>query len=312
MVDPKRVKREETKTYQHRAEPGVTQAAANELVPLQFNGVGIHERGEMLSLTDMWRAAGGGDAKRPANWARKEGSNFIEHMESVLNVPHGHIITGARGRTGQTFGHWQVALAYAKYLSPEFHVACNVVIRDHMEARTNPVIATSMILAKLDALDERVARIDGMGRMTVHKVTGIQNEVALSTRLDETVNLLVERKFAELQMAIVPDLTAGEVIEMAGLTDMKGLRRLSRWVSDRLRIIHAEKGVAVRRAKLGRSRAYVFDERVCRDWLLDGGKEAILMRAQEMRGQGILRLVVPKQNGILKSQETPVAQQQGA
>lgn len=150
--------------------------------------------------------------------------------------------------------------------------------------------------ARLSAMETQLARLTGMSKMTVHKVTGIQQDVALSTRLDETVNLLVERKFAELQMAIVPDLTAGEVIEMAGLTDMKGLRRLSRWVSDRLRIVHAEKGVAVRRAKLGRSRAYVFDERTCRDWLLDGGKEAILMRAQEMRGQGVLRLVVAKQD----------------
>jgi len=164
---------------------------------------------------------------------------------------------------------------------------------DELEARNNPALAAGMVLAKLEAVEDRLARIDGMGKMTVHKVTGLEREVGLSARLDETVALLVERKFAELQMAVVPDLTAGEVIEMAGITDMKGLRRLARWVSDRLRQVHAERRVAVRRAKLGRTRAYVFDERVCRDWLIGGGKEAMHMRAQEMRGQHVLRLVVP-------------------
>ncbi|MDO9713867.1 KilA-N domain-containing protein [Paracraurococcus lichenis] len=35
-----------------------------------------------------------------------------------------------RGRYGATWAHWQLALAYARYLSPEFHLWCNTVVRD--------------------------------------------------------------------------------------------------------------------------------------------------------------------------------------
>ncbi len=83
----------------------------------------------------MWKAAGADEAKRPANWARKDGAEFIVYMEAVLNVPLGHIISGTRGRAGSTYAHWQIALAYAKYPSPEFHAACNVAIRERMEGR---------------------------------------------------------------------------------------------------------------------------------------------------------------------------------
>lgn len=101
---------------------------------LVYNGVAIRDQHEMLSLTDMWVAGGRDDAKRPANWARKEGASFIGHMADVLNVPHGHIIKGTRGKTGQTFAHWQIAIAYAKYLNHDFHMWCNEVVRAHMSA----------------------------------------------------------------------------------------------------------------------------------------------------------------------------------
>ena len=34
--------------------------------------------------------------------------------------------------------HWQIGIAYAKYLSPEFHVWCNTVVRDRMEGKLVP------------------------------------------------------------------------------------------------------------------------------------------------------------------------------
>jgi hypothetical protein len=43
-----------------------------------------------------------------------------------------------RGRFGGTFAHWQIALAYAKYLSPEFHIHCNNIIRRFVEEEQNP------------------------------------------------------------------------------------------------------------------------------------------------------------------------------
>lgn len=116
---------------------------------LVYAGSPIADRGEMLSLTDMWAAArrkhveDGGDAaefenRRPSNWARKEGAEFIAALERTMNVSRGHIYQGERGAGGSTYAHWQVALAYAKYLSPHFHMWCNTVVRAHMEGLAVP------------------------------------------------------------------------------------------------------------------------------------------------------------------------------
>ena len=61
-----------------------------------YEGVPIRRRGEMLNLTDMWRAAGSDPNKRPADWARKEGAQFVEFISENLNMPLGHIIEAER------------------------------------------------------------------------------------------------------------------------------------------------------------------------------------------------------------------------
>lgn len=82
--------------------------------PLVYKGEVITDRGDALSLTDMWKAHGSDAARQPSNWlASADAKNFIE----VLNPGNSGIIT-KRGKTGQTFAHWQMAIAYAKYSIP--------------------------------------------------------------------------------------------------------------------------------------------------------------------------------------------------
>src|SRR3712207_2355569 len=40
-----------------------------------------------------------------------------------------------------TWAHWQLALSYARYLSPAFHLWCNTVVRAAMERRAGPPAA---------------------------------------------------------------------------------------------------------------------------------------------------------------------------
>jgi hypothetical protein len=98
----------------------------------------INERGEMLSLTDMWKAAGADPSRQPAEWLRSaEATRFCEYLAESLNLGISQVWISKPGRHGGgTWAHWQVAMAYAKYLSPEFHMACNVIVRAHMEGRT--------------------------------------------------------------------------------------------------------------------------------------------------------------------------------
>jgi hypothetical protein len=90
-------------------------------VPLVYEGEIINSRDEMLSLTDMWRAAKSDPSKRPVEWLRSKGARaFIEVLGEMVGKSHLFEISG--GRNGLTMAHWQIALAYAKYLSPEFHM----------------------------------------------------------------------------------------------------------------------------------------------------------------------------------------------
>lgn len=102
----------------------------------------------LVSLNDIFNAAsaqGMADSKLdPRRWgqkptAKKSGSSgkvsvsggpgldFIETVAGTLNVNAGDIYKSQRGAGGGTFAHWQIALAYAKYLSPALHMQVNEI-----------------------------------------------------------------------------------------------------------------------------------------------------------------------------------------
>lgn len=135
--------------------PGVTKIRS--IARFTYNGSVIRADGDMLNLTDMWRAAGADTSRAPYEWSRKEGSAFIESLPQILNTPleRDELIRTVRGGTDPcTKAHWQIGLAYAKYLSHEFHAWCNGVVRAEMEGRRNNQLAVAdpAAIAKLDQL----------------------------------------------------------------------------------------------------------------------------------------------------------------
>lgn len=100
---------------------------------LSYRGAMISDRGETLSLTDMWKAAGAPANQDPAQWSRSAAAEaFIEAVSVNMGISHNKLVETKAGRSGGTWAHWQVAFAYAKYLSPDFHMWCNEVVRAHM------------------------------------------------------------------------------------------------------------------------------------------------------------------------------------
>lgn len=110
--------------------------------PLKTNPAGL------VSLTDLYKAAqaaGWADGKLdPKEWgraprAKKSGSSgrmsvsggpghdFIRFVAEQSNADAARIYATKRGQGGGTYAHWQIALAYAKYLSPELHMQVNEV-----------------------------------------------------------------------------------------------------------------------------------------------------------------------------------------
>ena len=67
---------------------------------LVYQGNMIRIEGEQLNLTDMRKAAGSDENKRPAEWSRREGASFIEFTAGNHDVAVSHIMRTVRGIAG--------------------------------------------------------------------------------------------------------------------------------------------------------------------------------------------------------------------
>ena len=74
---------------------------------------------DMISLTDLWKAAGSIREKAPNFWINQDStSQLVDTVQSMLNATKNCIIKSKRGKGGGTYANRQIALAYAKYLDP--------------------------------------------------------------------------------------------------------------------------------------------------------------------------------------------------
>lgn len=104
------------------------------ITALVFKGIEVSHDGQMVSMTDAWKAGGSDPNKRPVIWLRSsQAQEFIETLSTEVRISHYQLVRTSQG-VG-TWAHWQICTAYAQYLSPEFHIWCNTVLRQHMEAR---------------------------------------------------------------------------------------------------------------------------------------------------------------------------------
>lgn len=148
---------------------------------ISFQGTPIRRTDERVNLTDMWRAAGSDKAKSPYEWLRQDGTvQFLEYLGETLNTGQGRVEKNAApngvsydlvhvdrgGREPGTWAHWQVGMAYAKYLSPEFHAWCNEVVRAHME-QVQPMMLPSAQIQHLLVTMGRIAENHDLGLRTV-------------------------------------------------------------------------------------------------------------------------------------------------
>lgn len=191
--------------------------------PLVYNGEVINARSERLSLTDMWRAAGKPDGRGPADWrALPETARFVEFLSDagIAGKSGNDVFQVVRGGTNPgTWAHWQVAMAYAKYLSPEFHVWCNDVVRAHMEGR---VVATAQSLTDYD--------ISIIGK-AIKNCTGVVIREQIEAVLPVLVESAVAAKLAEHNLMIRYGRTAGQIWDAARLPKLKGG---AAWLGNRL------------------------------------------------------------------------------
>lgn len=250
---------------------------------LTYEGEIITAKSNMLSLTDMWRAAKGDPSKSPAQWQRLPSSiEFVDHLELIVGKSHDNLID-ARKRGG-TFAHWQIALAYAKYLSPEFHMWCNTVVRERMEGKSISIAGLS------PEMIEMIRRTDGIARQLSHKVTVIEQMLPG-----------IAKQAAEAAIASDPRRAVMNYVSVRTLLDeakaiRKGRNSLNRKIGHALRdlaLIEPDGGKA---ARCPHSGVWLFQCDFAARYMRDAGKTLVKQHNDRVNGQGALRLVGGKAN----------------
>ena len=79
------------------------------------------------------------------SFTERDGYQFVEFIAKSLNAARCDIYKTTRGKGGGTYAHWQIALAYAKYLSHELHMRVN---ETYMRAHSGDVTLAAEIAEK--------------------------------------------------------------------------------------------------------------------------------------------------------------------
>lgn len=275
----------------------------SELTHLEYNGVVIQCWDEMLSLTDMWRAAAGSDearqsgewrSRRPADWLRSaDAEKFIDALREVskVGISHHELIQVVRdGGDVATRAHWQIGLAYAKYLSPEFHMWCNTVVRERMEGRlVSP--------EELEITAEGMRRLGGMQKAIVEKLL---KEMVAPLLADMRAEIMSARDEA-LKIAGGHDPALHSVRNMRLMVehlidlkiDPKGRRVLSSRCSQKVikySILNGKRDLV----DTNHSGKYLFHVTLLRAWMEFEGDVIIREWREKTLGQGVFQFDASK------------------
>ncbi|NFV80030.1 KilA-N domain-containing protein [Magnetospirillum aberrantis] len=178
-------------------------------ITLIYNGTAIRDRGEMLNLTDMWKAAGADPSRQPAEWLRSaDAERFIEFLAESLNMGNsqdgenqGLTKVTRGGNDPRTEAHWQIGMAYAKYLSPEFHMWCNSVVRAHMEGQT---------IAGVHAIKATLAKVQQWN--TAYRMLGRINQIAGQRAAAQAMPAILAELGIHVDTSDSPVMRQGELL----------------------------------------------------------------------------------------------------
>jgi len=96
--------------------------------------------GNMVNLNRIYEISGASSGKEPKEWNKLEST---KNLIKSINGGKSPILKTKRGAGGGTWAHWQLALSYAQYLSPELHVAVNQVFKERLEENMDPELGIS-------------------------------------------------------------------------------------------------------------------------------------------------------------------------
>ena len=115
------------------------------LVSIDFEGDHIRkDKDGRFSLNDFHKLAGSPTNRDPKEWAKLDTTKALvevlqdQHVLTGGKSPSLEVLKTKEGRGGGTWAIRGLALAYAKYLSPEFHARCLKWIEERIEEEADP------------------------------------------------------------------------------------------------------------------------------------------------------------------------------
>lgn len=201
-----------------------------ELVVFAYEGrdVAFDPSAKMWNLTAMHRAAGGAPHKAPAQWLRNQSAQeLIAALEEDPNYANSHNWVQTRvGNNGGTWAHWQLAAAYAHYLSPRFYLQWN---QWALERYQQVVEGTPLLTLRLGALESQVATLTAQvaaltAALPKARKTGPKGKRRRSTPSQTTVQILAA--IHELGGSASPSVLEKKLPKMPSSTIRVRLQRL--------------------------------------------------------------------------------------
>ncbi|WP_025039772.1 KilA-N domain-containing protein [Nitrosospira briensis] len=111
--------------------------------------------GNMVNLNKLHELSGTVRGKAPKEWVKLPSTKNI--IESI-NGGKSPVLKTKRGMGGGTWAHWQLALSYAQYLSPELHLIVNQIFKERLEETADPELGINRSRARAVKRWERQGR----------------------------------------------------------------------------------------------------------------------------------------------------------
>ena len=94
---------------------------------------------QMVSLTDLWKAAGRPKNKKIHDFVnKKDTKEYIDYLSSKTGIPALNIIKG--GKFPGTWSHKYIAYDYASWVSPEFKFGVHTILDEFFKGNLKPVV----------------------------------------------------------------------------------------------------------------------------------------------------------------------------
>jgi hypothetical protein len=218
-------------------------------IELAYNGhsffIDVAE-GNMVDLNKLHEISGAPKGKEPKEWSKLPGT---KNLIKSINGGKSPILKTKRGVGGGTWAHWQLALSYAQYLSPELHLAVNQVFKERLEETLNPELGIERSRErarrtwKAQGKDEtwistREQGIDSRKGVFGKDKSEIEADLrAKNPNLPKQVNIRDHAKRSSLMAIGLAEALASEEIEEF---DIRGVRDCAQ--------VSFDKGMSVRKA----------------------------------------------------------------